>query len=159
MEKFIVLVAALVITALSSGCATQNPNYRFAQQVGGTVGGAVVGNYLDRAAGGRGFVGGVVGAVVGNALATGTQPASRGYACVNCGNTQQAQGQYYDQNQNPGVASAAYAGASQNAALQQCELERRAFYSNGGRGQYRCGSQNSGYQTSGHSGHGVFWTH
>lgn len=64
MKKFI-LLAALV--ALLSGCATENPYYRNAQVLGGTVAGGVVGYKVG------GPLGAVVGGVAGHEIVKGAQ--------------------------------------------------------------------------------------
>jgi len=69
------LVAVSLLVVLS-GCSTMDPNYRFVQKVGGVVGGAVAGNYIDRVSGGKGTAGGVVGAIVGGALVAGSQTSA-----------------------------------------------------------------------------------
>lgn len=64
MKKFILLVASV---ALLSGCATENPYYRNAQVLGGTVAGGVVGYKVG------GPLGAVVGGVAGHQIVKGAQ--------------------------------------------------------------------------------------
>ena len=70
------MIALLLLSALS-GCASQNSHYRVAQDVGATVAGAVVGSYVDRTMGGKGFIGGIAGAIVGHEVSAGYQASKR----------------------------------------------------------------------------------
>ncbi len=70
MKKFMLLI---VLVALLSGCATQNPHFKNLQVFGGTVVGAA-GGYKA-----AGLIGGVLGAVVGHEVVKGTQWWASGY--------------------------------------------------------------------------------
>lgn len=65
MKKFM----AVVIVILLTGCATENPHYRNAQAIGGTVVGAVIGAKTL----GGGVLGGLAGAFVGHEVVKGAQ--------------------------------------------------------------------------------------
>ena len=65
MKKFMLFV----LVALFAGCATDNPHYKNAQTIGGTVVGAVIG-YKTL---GGGVLGGLAGAAVGHEVAKGAQ--------------------------------------------------------------------------------------
>ena len=117
----------------------------------GALIGAAVGSQVGNGNGKKfaTIVGALAGASIGSRLEDGTygKDANGEYVCTNCGGTtyaqQQQQQQYAD---NPAVAAAAHRGAAQANERAQCEMEGRAYYSNGGTGQYIC---SNGYNSSG----------
>lgn len=112
---------------------------------GAVLGALVLGALGNQIGGGNGkkiatVAGVMAGASIGSRLEDGTygKDANGDYVCVNCGN------QTAQQN-NPGATGAAHMGAAEDAADKQCRMEASAYYSNGGRGRYRC---NSGHVVS-----------
>ncbi len=102
------------------------------------------------------IVGALAGASIGSRLEDGTygKDAQGEYVCTNCNGTTYAQQQQQQQfADNPAVAAAAHRGAAQANERAQCEMEGRAYYSNGGTGQYICsnGYNRNGYHSGGHN--------
>lgn len=69
MKKFMAVVLVAVLPVWLSGCATENPHYKNAQVIVGTVAGAVIG-YKTL---GGGVLGGLAGAFVGHEVVKGAQ--------------------------------------------------------------------------------------
>ena len=67
MKKFMLIIMAAMLPGWLSGCATENPNYRSAQTIGGTVAGAYIGYKVLKG----GILGGLAGAAIGHEVTKG----------------------------------------------------------------------------------------
>lgn len=137
MKKLMIVVLMLTVSVPA-----------MADTGGGFLGaliGAVVSNKVGNGNKFVTVVGALAGASIGSRLEDGTygKDAQGEYVCANCNGTTYAQQQQYV---NPAVEAAAHRGAAEQNDRAQCEMEGRAYYSNGGTGRYVC---SNGYNSGG----------